>query len=168
MTPARHTCVIPVVLALLLMGCDDMSKQHKENPYASPDSAPADIAQGSVEYHDAPHPAPAVTMALLRRGHSEYHAFCVPCHAETGAGDGMVVQRGFPAPRPLLTTEEGQPALPERLYGIITSGQGIMYGFAQRIVPDDRWAIVAYLFALRRSQHATRADMTPIQQAGAQ
>ena len=156
--------VLPGALLLLAAGCDDMSKQHKENPYASPRSAPADVAQGSVEYHDAFHPAPALTPALLQRGRSEYQAFCAPCHARTGQGDGMVVQRGFPAPLPLATAPT-RSATPEQLYAIITSGQGVMYGFAQRIMPDDRWAVVAYLYALRRSQQATLADMTPAQQA---
>jgi mono/diheme cytochrome c family protein len=36
-----------------------------------------------------------------------------------------------------------------------------MYGFADRITPADRWAIVAYLRALQRSQHATLADVPP-------
>ncbi|QHC36743.1 cytochrome c [Komagataeibacter xylinus] len=156
--------MIPGALLLLAAGCDDMSKQHKENPYASARSAPADVVQDSVEYHDAPHPAPALTLALLQRGRSEYHAFCAPCHAQTGQGDGMVVQRGFPAPLPLAAAPT-RSATPEQLYAIITSGQGVMYGFAQRIMPDDRWAIVAYLYALRRSQQAMLADMTPAQRA---
>lgn len=157
-------CVLPGMLMFLAAGCDDMSKQHKENPYASSRTAPADVAQGSVEYHDVAPSVPALTPALLRRGRSEYDAFCAPCHARTGQGDGMVVQRGFPAPLPLATAPT-RDAAPARLYDIITSGQGIMYGFAQRIMPDDRWAIVAYLYALRRSQHAMLADMSPAQRA---
>ncbi|GAN97706.1 hypothetical protein Geu3261_0231_006 [Komagataeibacter europaeus NBRC 3261] len=156
--------VLPGTLLLLAAGCDDMSRQHKENPYASPRSAPADVVQGSVEYHDAPHHAPALTATLLQRGRNEYHAFCAPCHARTGQGDGMVVQRGFPAPLPLATAPT-RSATPAQLYAIITTGQGVMYGFAQRIMPDDRWAIVAYLYALRRSQQAMLADMTPAQRA---
>ncbi|AXY23515.1 hypothetical protein CD178_02769 [Komagataeibacter saccharivorans] len=167
MNAVRPVCIMAISLPLLAGGCDDMSKQDRENPYASRNSAPADIAQGTVPYHDAPHPVPPLTAGLLQRGRSEYHAFCAPCHAETGNGDGMVVQRGFPAPLPLVTPDGH--ALPSRhVYDVITVGQGIMYGFAQRIAPEDRWAIVAYLHALARSQHATRADMTPEQQASAQ
>ncbi|MBO1325527.1 cytochrome c [Acetobacter sp. TBRC 12305] len=164
MTRIRPLRILPGALMLLAGGCDDMSKQHKENPYASPRSAPANGVAGRVEYHDAPRPAPALTSALLRRGRSEYDAFCAPCHARTGLGDGMVVQRGFPAPRPLATAPTHN-ATPDQLYAIITAGQGVMYGFAQRIMPDDRWAIVAYLYALRRSQYAMLADMTPAQRA---
>ncbi|MCE2576576.1 cytochrome c [Komagataeibacter sp. FNDCR2] len=166
MKPARPARFVSFALLLLATGCDDMSKQHKENPYASADSAPAEPVPGTVEYHDAPHPVPRLTMGLLQRGRDEYHAFCAPCHAETGNGDGMVVQRGFPAPLPLMAAG-GQTGGPMHLHDVITSGQGIMYGFAQRIGSDDRWAIVAYLYALGRSQHATRADMTPEQLARA-
>ncbi|MBY4641358.1 cytochrome c [Gluconacetobacter entanii] len=164
MRPVWPLRILPGALLLLAAGCDDMSKQHKENPYASTRSAPADVAQGSVEYHDAPHPAPALTLALLQRGRSEYDAFCAPCHARTGQGDGMVVQRGFPAPLPLATAPT-RSATPAQLYAIIMSGQGIMYGFAQRIMPDDRWAIVAYLYALRRSQYAMLAARPALPQA---
>lgn len=100
MKPARPACFVAFVLLLPATGCDDMSKQHRENPYASRDTAPAEPVAGTVEYHDAPPRVPRLTMALLQRGQSEYHAFCAPCHAETGQGDGMVVQRGFPAPLP--------------------------------------------------------------------
>ena len=166
MKPARPACFISCALLLLATGCDDMSKQHKENPYASPASAPAAQVPGTVEYHDMPRPVPRLTMALLQRGRDEYHAFCAPCHAESGNGHGMVVQRGFPAPPPLMAAD-GRMGTPLHLHDVITSGQGVMYGFAQRIGPDDRWAIVAYLYALGRSQHATRADMTPEQLARA-
>jgi hypothetical protein len=33
-----------------------------------------------------------------------------------------------------------------------------MYSFADRIGPQDRWAIVAYIRALERSQHAALAN----------
>ena len=40
-----------------------------------------------------------------------------------------------------------------------------MYSFAYRVQPEDRWAIVAYIRALQRSQNATPADLTPEQKA---
>jgi hypothetical protein len=36
-----------------------------------------------------------------------------------------------------------------------------MYSFADRIRPQDRWAIVAYLRALQLSQHAALTDLPP-------
>lgn len=154
------------LLAVLLLvgGCDDMTQQKKENPYASSETAPATVPDSVVEFQESDHPPPALTLALLQRGQSEFHAFCSPCHAETGNGHGMVVQRGFPAPEP-LTDPDLMTASPRHLYDVLTDGKGIMYGFAQRISPEDRWAIVAYMRALQLSQHATLASLTPEQQA---
>jgi mono/diheme cytochrome c family protein len=41
----------------------------------------------------------------------------------------------------------------------MTEGYGAMYSYAGRITPEDRWAIVAYIRALQRSQHATLDDV---------
>ena len=34
-----------------------------------------------------------------------------------------------------------------------------MYSYADRVAPRDRWAIVAYIRALQRSQHAHLSDL---------
>ncbi|GBQ24585.1 c-type cytochrome [Gluconacetobacter sacchari] len=158
MTP-RPAIVFGLAAVLLVAGCDDMTRQKKQNPYASRATAPGDVPAGVVQYGETSAPVPPVTMALLERGRTEYHVFCAPCHAETGDGHGMIVQRGFPAP-PRLASDG-----PQRIYDVITDGRGVMYGFAQRIAPDDRWAVVAYVHALRISQHMMLSDLTPEQQA---
>jgi mono/diheme cytochrome c family protein len=45
------------------------------------------------------------------------------------------------------------------LFDVITNGYGVMYAFADRIGPQDRWAVVAYVRALQRSQHAGIDDV---------
>jgi hypothetical protein len=45
------------------------------------------------------------------------------------------------------------------LFDVITNGHGVMFGFADRIAPIDRWAIVGYLRALQRSQHTVIGDV---------
>src|SRR2546422_1621208 len=39
-----------------------------------------------------------VTRKVLERGRERYDIYCSPCHARTGEGNGMIVQRGFPPP----------------------------------------------------------------------
>jgi mono/diheme cytochrome c family protein len=99
-----------------------------------------------------------VDMQLLRRGQERFSIYCVPCHSPAGDGDGMVVRRGFPSP-PTFHSERLR-AVPDRhLYDVITQGYGIMYPYADRIEPQDRWAVVAYIRALQLSQHAEAAHL---------
>jgi hypothetical protein len=46
-------------------------------------------------------------------------------------------------------------------YDVITHGYGIMYPYADRVEPPDRWAIVAYVRALQLSQHAQAQNLPP-------
>src|SRR5215469_3490161 len=39
-----------------------------------------------------------ITRALLERGKERFEIYCAACHGRTGEGNGMIVQRGFPAP----------------------------------------------------------------------
>ena len=36
-----------------------------------------------------------VDEAVMARGQERFNIYCSPCHGRTGAGDGMVVQRGY-------------------------------------------------------------------------
>jgi mono/diheme cytochrome c family protein len=138
-------------LVLLLAGCDDMSLQPKQRAY-SPAASPVTPPQGTVEFNAQEPAVPAVSAALLTRGQERYRIFCAPCHAENGDGQGMIVQRGFPAPDS-FHSERLRQATSRHLYEVISDGQGAMYSFAARVAPEDRWAIAAYVRALQRSQH---------------
>jgi hypothetical protein len=65
----------------------------------------------------------------------------------------MVVQRGFPAPPP-FDSAQVRALTPQQRFDVISNGYGIMYAFADRVPPQDRWSIVAYTYALSLSQHA--------------
>ena len=47
----------------------------------------------------------------------------------------------------------------EHVVAVITSGRGIMFPYANRVEPDDRWAIAAYVKALQLSQSMPVADL---------
>lgn len=101
-----------------------------------------------------------VTLGLLRRGRERYDIYCAPCHSVTGDGDGMAVRRGFPRPAS-LHTETARRSTDAHLYEVITAGYGVMFPFEDRIVPPDRWAIVAYIRALQLSRNAPLAALAP-------
>jgi hypothetical protein len=44
-------------------------------------------------------------------------------------------------------------------FDVITNGYGVMYSYAARVPPHDRWAIVAYIRALQESRHAQIAGV---------
>ncbi len=98
-----------------------------------------------------------VTPALLARGRERYNIYCSVCHGLTGAGNGMIVQRGFPPP-PSFHEARLREAPPGHFVDVITRGYGVMYSYASRVPPADRWAIAAYIRALQLSQHAAPAE----------
>ena len=92
---------------------------------------------------------PPMTLALVERGRERFNIFCSECHGTAGDGDGTVVQRGFPHP-PSFHDPRLIAAPDEHFVDVITHGHGIMYSYADRVPPADRWAIAAYIRALQK------------------
>ncbi|MDQ6912834.1 MAG: cytochrome c [Verrucomicrobiota bacterium] len=99
----------------------------------------------------------SVTRELLSRGQQRFDIYCAVCHGRSGDGNGMIVQRGFPQP-PSLHEQRLLGAPVGHFFDVMTNGYGVMYSYASRVSPEDRWAIAAYIRALQLSQHATPAD----------
>jgi mono/diheme cytochrome c family protein len=153
-------------LLAALAACDNMANQPKLKPYELPYGSQIDwpvkppahtVARD--EPLDPPSPPP-VTMALLERGRERFDINCAPCHGRTGEGDGMIVQRGFPHP-PSYFTAALRNAPNQHFYDVIAHGYGVMYPYADRVEPADRWAIVAYIRALQASASGGLADAPP-------
>ncbi|HEV6968272.1 cytochrome c [Roseateles sp.] len=107
---------------------------------------------------------PPLTPALLARGRERYGIYCLPCHGAVGDGDGPVVRRGFPRP-PSYHQERLRTAPDRHFYDVISQGFGVMKPYADRVTPQDRWAITAYVRALQLSQHAPFDRLPPRLQA---
>jgi mono/diheme cytochrome c family protein len=99
-----------------------------------------------------------VTHEMLQRGRERFDVHCAVCHGRTGDGNGVIVQRGFPQP-PSLHEQRLRDAPVGHFFDVTTNGYGVMYPYASRVLPNDRWAIIAYIRALQLSQHATAADV---------
>jgi mono/diheme cytochrome c family protein len=102
----------------------------------------------------------ALSAQLLDRGRERFDIYCSVCHSRTGNGDGMIVERGFPRP-PSFHIPRLREAPIGHFYNVITHGYGVMYSYASRVEPADRWAIAAYIRALQLSENATPADVPP-------
>jgi mono/diheme cytochrome c family protein len=164
--------ILPLAMAaacLTLAGCDlSMTRQRKLGAYAptpiwsdgtSARPPPAGVvAQGDVEREDAAKNPPTVDAILLTRGQQRFGIFCAPCHGIAGDGDGVIVAHGFP--RPPSYFEHRLAAAPaQHFYDVITNGYGVMFSYADRVDPHDRWAIAAYIRALQLSRRAKVADV---------
>ena len=156
--------------ALLLTACNDvsMTQQNRYGTYAPaalfPDGTEAQalpagvVAQGDLDRANQAATPPGVNPQLLARGQERYDIYCSPCHGLSGDGDGMIVRRGFPAP-PSYHSARLRAAPAQHFFDVISNGYGVMYSYAARVEPRDRWAIVAYIRALQESRNAKLADI---------
>lgn len=101
-----------------------------------------------------------ITRGALERGRQRFEIYCSMCHGSTGYGDGMIVQRGF-VPPPSFHIDRLRQASPGYLVEVITHGFGAMYSYNDRVGPEDRWKIAAYIKTLQLSQGVETASLTP-------
>ena len=99
-----------------------------------------------------------VDRTVMARGRERFDIYCSPCHGRTGAGDGMVVRRGYRRP-PSLHDDRLREAPIGHFFDVISNGFGAMPDYASQVRAADRWAIIAYIRALQLSEHATLADV---------
>ncbi len=113
------------------------------------------VRGGGAEMTSFPFP---VTKVVLDRGKERFEVYCTPCHGRTGAGDGMIVRRGFSQP-PTYHQARLREAPVGHFFDVMTNGYGAMYPFADKLSPEDRWAVTAYIRALQLSQNAQVSDV---------
>jgi mono/diheme cytochrome c family protein len=111
----------------------------------------------------------AVDAKVIEHGKSRFNIYCVPCHGQYGAGNGITTGYfkaagaapvSFYDPR-IVGSPDGY------IFEVITNGKGAMYSYASRVFPEDRWAIVAYIRELQRNppQGVLLPTPAPAQQA---
>jgi cytochrome c5 len=100
-----------------------------------------------------------ITMAVLEQGRNRFNTFCIACHGERGEGNGPVTGPDrFPAP-PSLHTQQAVGYQDGTIYHILTKGVGKMPSYADKLAPDERWAVIHYLRALQRSMAPHPGDL---------
>jgi mono/diheme cytochrome c family protein len=101
-----------------------------------------------------------VTSALLEEGRVEFGIVCATCHGVLGDGDSPVAAKMQLRKPPSLLTPDIASFPPGRVYHLITVGYGLMPANDYQLGPEQRWAVVAYLKALERSQRAKVGDLS--------
>lgn len=108
-----------------------------------------------------------VTEALMQRGRDRFGIFCAACHGASGYGNGPVAQRadelqeGTWTPPVSYHTDVVRERPVGQIFNTITHGIRNMPAYGPQIPEADRWAIVAYVRALQRSQNARLGDVPP-------
>jgi mono/diheme cytochrome c family protein len=161
------------VLGGMMLGCDDKNQTEfsemtmRKEPRYDTQSSSTFFANGmsarpavvnAVEAGKGAPTRPPITAALLARGQERFQIYCNMCHGNDGYGNGMVVQHGFPQP-PSFHSDRVRNLSDEYIHDVISNGRGKMPPYGDQIPDADRWAIISYVRALQRSQHATLKDV---------
>jgi mono/diheme cytochrome c family protein len=105
-----------------------------------------------------------VDRKLLERGRQSYTIYCAPCHGALGDGNGITKQYGMGA-TPTYHDERLRKIADGDIYNTITHGKNNMLSYADKLKPEDRWAVIAYVRALQRAQAGTVADVPEVNKA---
>jgi mono/diheme cytochrome c family protein len=105
-----------------------------------------------------------VTRELMERGQQRFNITCAMCHGPTAAGNGITKQYGL-ATVVSLQDERIRKMADGEIFNTITNGKNTMMAYGPNIMVADRWAIIAYLRALQRSQNAAIVDVPQEHQA---
>jgi mono/diheme cytochrome c family protein len=140
----------------------------KSQPAGAPESPPAAGFSVGTDYIDTGKmgnnwgtgiPVP-VTAELLQHGRERFNITCAMCHGATAAGNGIAKQHGL-ATVVTLQDDRIRKMADGEIFNTITNGKNTMMAYGPNIMVADRWAIIAYLRALQRSQSAAIVDVPP-------
>jgi len=99
-----------------------------------------------------------VTRELMERGKQRFNITCAMCHGAAAAGNGITKQYGL-ATVVTLQDERIHKMSDGEIFNTITNGKNTMMAYGPNVIVADRWAVIAYLRALQRSQNAAIADI---------
>ena len=185
---SRTRC-IGAVLALALVACQDVlpdvsferminqarGKAYRASPYfadgklmqAPPEGtvprarvlAPAELIDGTAAGRYVSAVPMPVDRAVLQRGRNRYEIFCATCHGIDGSGQSQVAHNMTLRRPPSLIADPVRSFPAGRVFQVITQGYGLMPEYQAALAVHDRWAVVAYLRVLQRSQASVLASL---------
>jgi mono/diheme cytochrome c family protein len=105
-----------------------------------------------------------VSAELVRRGQREFTINCAVCHGATGQGNGITSKYGLLGIANYHQDKYRQ--MPDgHIFDTISHGYNTMMAYGDKVSVKDRWAIIAYIRALQKSQFARIEDVPADQRA---
>jgi mono/diheme cytochrome c family protein len=159
---------VPMGYAIPLHKPVDGSVGEAEGPYAQVyfSSGPVYLDTGKMDDQWGTGMPFEITPELMERGRERFTITCSLCHGATGAGNGIASKYGL-ATVANLHQERIRAMADGEIFNTITNGKNTMLGYGDRIQVQDRWAIIAYLRALQRSQGGATIDDVPADERAA-
>jgi mono/diheme cytochrome c family protein len=145
----------------------DMANQISIKPQEGPDSV-RPFPERSVPMAGTPttpyvhdhdtamklHNPNAPTAESIARGKAMFKIYCVPCHGNSGTGDGLVGAKLIVRPFD-LTADRVQKEMPEGyIFAHVTFGGPLMPSYGNDMYPTERWDLVNYV------RHGLKAEQT--------
>lgn len=127
------------------------------NPLRNDDALYAGKAADGSWVHGFPAPL-VVDAKFIAHGRERFTIYCQPCHGALGDGNGITKQYGMGATPTYHDPRLRQMAEGE-IFNTITNGKGNMQSYADKLLPEERWAVILYVRALQRAQTGTPADV---------
>lgn len=153
----------PIPAGTVPFGRDSIEKRDKDGKvyYADPAFLRADDFRYAGKAADGSFARGfpvAIDAALLQRGQGRYQIYCQPCHGALGDGNGITKPYGMAA-TPTYHDDRLRTMAEGEIFNTITNGKNTMMSYADKLSPDERWAVIAYVRALQRAHHATIDDV---------
>ena len=99
-----------------------------------------------------------VDLKFIERGQDRYSIYCLPCHGAVGDGNGITKKYGM-GTTPTYHDDRLRQIAEGEIFNTITNGKNTMLPYADKLVPADRWAVIAYVRSLQRAQTGVAADI---------
>jgi len=99
-----------------------------------------------------------VNEALIHRGQNRYMIYCAPCHGALGDGNGITKAYGMLV-TPSYHDDRLRNMAEGEIFNTITYGKNTMYPYADKLSPDDRWAVISYVRSLQRARQGGIGDV---------
>jgi len=155
--------IIGILITFYAAGCatgwpwnEDMSKQPAPAPYHGPRPAVkatlpinGEFGWSRTQFEELyPNNPLPPSDSNVEQGQSLFMSYCMPCHGETGKGDGPVAAKFIP-PSDLASPffQENSDAW---FYGTIRNGVRLMPRYGAELSSHRSWQIVTYLRTIKQ------------------